>query len=116
MKWIYKLYQKIIIKKYTKVGLQLGDALSYSFMGPIVGFDKISSNFIILENKIASFGILPYDLYYFIQAGGYGSVLPQLEYGDKKEIDFIINENRILLQESLDIQNGNNTIIKKFIN
>lgn len=111
-----KCYRKLIIKKYKKTGLILGDAISYSFMGPIHNFDKLVKKFLILEEKISSFGYLPYDLSFFIQSGGYGKELPTLETGTQQEIEFVKKENLATLEASNFVQKHENTIIKKFFN
>jgi hypothetical protein len=98
---IYKDYQ---IKKYIELGKTLGDAMSYSYMGQIHKFDSLVKRFQEQESKIIEYGIKPYTLDEFIDFGGYGISLPQIEKGYpeiKKEIQ---KYNKEMIKVSQKIQ------------
>lgn len=102
------------IKKYNSTGKILGDALSYSFIGQISGFDSLVKQFIKLETQIIKLGYVPRNLNDFIEAGGYGKSLdPLKKIKELDNIEQIIQDNKDIIEESRLRQGSKNTIIKK---
>jgi hypothetical protein len=79
IKYIGLFFEKRLIDKYIYVGEDLGDAVSYSYMGEISGFNRLKKRFIKLQNKIISKGFTPYTLEHLVEAGGWGKDLPPLK-------------------------------------
>lgn len=66
------LSDKQVTKKYIKAGNSFGDALSYSFIGNIVGFDEMLERWAIWESIYANRGFRTIPIEDFIMCGGYG--------------------------------------------
>lgn len=101
-----KMFKKLITSYYTKkyltTGIQLGDGLSYSYMGEFVGYIQMKEKFSKLENKIISLGLTPISLNDFINYGGYGfSFDSKLKpYTNINQAQAIVEENKMIFQEA----------------
>lgn len=69
---IKKILENYYIKRYKKLGISLGDNLSYSYMGQFLGYHSQKLKFLSLQEKIISYGYQPISLNSFISVGGYG--------------------------------------------
>lgn len=77
-----KLIHKYYINRYCSLGIVLGDLLSYAYMEAL-GYQSPEKQSLILkfikaEKQIYNLGYQPYHLNLFIEAGGYGVLLPAL--------------------------------------
>lgn len=63
---------------YLDRGAFIGDALSYSYMGKAVGFDKILLRLVSWEEEYARRGFMPISLDDFVDFGGYGKDISDL--------------------------------------
>lgn len=103
--------EKRLIARYIEVGKDLGDAISYSYMGEIDGFGRLKKKFIKLQNKIISKGFTPYTIEQLVEAGGYGKNLPILKKDYSSESIKIGNCNIEDISFSEKIQKSPNTLI-----
>ena len=58
--------------RYISLGTWLGDAISYSYMGVAVGYDRKRRKFERYEREWARRGWVPYEMADFVELGGYG--------------------------------------------
>ncbi len=67
------LWENFIISRYVSVGLQWGDAESYSFMGECVGYSSLCKALERLETQYAKLGYKVVGRETWVRAGGYGA-------------------------------------------
>ena len=113
IKFIDLFFEKRLIAKYISVGEDLGDAISYSYMGEIVGFERLKKKFIKLQSKIIARGYLPYTLKEFVDAGGWGKKLPVLKKDTSNKSDSIKKINLEGLSYSEETQKSPNTLLNR---
>jgi hypothetical protein len=113
IKFLDLFFEKKLIAQYISIGKDLGDAVSYSYMGEISGFKNLKKKFIKLQDKIISKGYTPYTLQDFVEAGGYGKNLPPL-HKDYSAQSLIIKKNNLDgLGYSEEIQKSPNSILNQ---
>jgi len=113
---LHYFFERFLIKKYISVGEDFGDAISYSFMGEIVGFDSLEKKFKKLEKKIIEKGYIPYSIEDFVKAGGYGHPLPELKKYpkyNKSQVLKIIDTNDKAISYSKEMQTSDDAIINQ---
>lgn len=71
MKFLKNLWSKVVVWRYTDLGLTYGDALSYSFMGECIGFKSLERKFKFWERRYVSLGYKPIEVDDWVTAGGY---------------------------------------------
>lgn len=109
---LIKLFlEKKLLNRYTEVGKDLGDAISYSYMGQICGFKKLKKKFVKLQNRIVAKGYTPYTINQLVDAGGYGNILPVLKKEYNKDAVDIAKRNIEDIHYSEEIQNSPNALI-----
>jgi|688.fasta_scaffold433439_2 hypothetical protein len=87
------LWEDFIISRYVSVGLQWGDAESYSFMGECVGYNSLCKSLERLETQYAKLGYKVVDRETWVLAGGYGE-----EYESKLRIK--VYKPKIVIRDS----------------
>ena len=60
-------YQKKLIQKYNKIGVEFGSILGQCYMGRPFGYCKKKSKFFRLEKKIIKIGFSPKRIDYFVK-------------------------------------------------
>ena len=111
---LHYFFEKYLIEKYKSVGEDFGDAISYSFMGEIVGFNRLEKKFKKLEKKIIEKGYIPYTIEEFVNAGGYGHPLPELKkIPEKSQVLKILDTNEKAIKYSKEMQNSDGAIINQ---
>ena len=108
LKILKRLFKKedinVIWEEYKKVGIELGDDLSYAYMGKPLGFEKLLKRYLILENKLADKKYLPVSLNDFAAIGGWGhDIQLALKESDEESIRDIIHLNHAIVKEFSDI-------------
>jgi hypothetical protein len=88
-----KLWEDFIISRYVSVGLQWGDAESYSFMGECVGYKSLCRALERLETQYQNMGYKVVDRETWVLAGGYGK-----EYESKLRIK--VYKPKIVIRDS----------------
>lgn len=68
----------VVERWYLDRGAFIGDALSYSYMGKAVGFDRMLKRLVSWEYEYARRGFMPVSLDDFVAFGGYGENISKL--------------------------------------
>lgn len=93
-----------IKKSYIKSGIELGDVLTYPYMGKPIGYKKLLSNYQYLEEKIIKYGYKPIALQTFMAVAGWGEDRElKLIHSTSSEIQEVKLNNKNVLQEYDDI-------------
>ena len=101
---IEKIILNRIWKNYQEIGLELGDILTYPYMGKPIGYDKLLSKYLKLETQLAAKGYKPINLNILAGIAGWGHNLAMnLEKGSPQEILELLEINQLILEEFDDI-------------
>jgi hypothetical protein len=88
-----RLWEDFIVSRYVSIGLQWGDAESYSFMGECVGYKSLCKALEKLETQYANLGYKVVDRKTWVLAGGYGK-----EYESKLRVK--VYKPKIVISDS----------------
>ena len=102
-----KIYLKKIITKYEQLGLEIGDMISYSYMGRPIGIEKKCKKFFKLERRLLSNKYTPVSLNNFASRGGWGrDVNTNVVQGLSRESFRIHQENIELVAQAFVIMDN----------
>lgn len=70
-----RLVRDFVVARYVAAGLRWGEAESYWFNGPCVGYEAMERRLEKWEARYARYGFLPVRRNTWIVAGGYGAAM-----------------------------------------
>ncbi len=83
--FLFRMSDDKLTKRYIDAGSQVGDAVSYTFMGECCGMESMVERWAKLEKRYATRGYRTISLDRFTSYGGYGKSLSDVEFIKREE-------------------------------